>query len=271
MADAVGLSQVMRNGILRSGLLQSGFLQGGLLQRGFLQHGFSTLSWCAPSLFPRVFPRGKGPNKNNRAAGGDPPRSLMNPRAQAQLELSRYLTLFPEEIALLGALAGQLQGDPDDVLDPRNLRGHITTSAVVVDVSAMKALLVHHRSRNRWLQPGGHHEGGLLWSSARRAAVDKTGVADPELHDWSISEGCPIDIESQRIAARPGRGEKAHVHHDFAYLMVADSTLPVAARHAELVDARWVSLAVVEELGDARLGRIVGKLGSVGVLPSRRL
>jgi len=194
----------------------------------------------------------------------------MNPRAQAQLEFSRYLNLFPEETDSLGALASQIESDADDVLDPRNMRGHITTSAVVVDVPAMKALLVHHRSRNRWLQPGGHYEGGLLWSSARRVAVDRTGVADPGLHDWSISEGCPIDIDSQRIVARPSRGEKAHLHHDFAYLMVADSTSPVAARYEELVDARWVSLAVVEELGDARLGRIVSKLGSVGILPSRR-
>lgn len=194
----------------------------------------------------------------------------MNPRDQARLELSRYLNLFPGEQELLAAFAGQLESDPDDVLDPRNMRGHITTSAVVVDVPAMKALLVHHRARNRWLQPGGHCEGGLLWSSARRAAADMTGVADPVLHDWSINEGCPIDIDSQRVAARPSRGEKAHVHHDFAYLMVADSTLPVAARYDELVDARWVSLAVVEELGDARLGRIVGKLGSAGILPLRR-
>jgi len=265
MADVVRFSQAMRNGVLRNGLLQGGLL-GGFLQTGLLQSGISTLGWYAPSLFPH----GKRPNKKNRAAGGDPPRSLMNPRAQAQLELSRYLDLFPEEIASLDSLSGQLESDPDNVLNPRNMRGHITTSAVVVDIPAMKALLVHHRSRNRWLQPGGHYEGGLLWSSAQRVAVDKTCVVDPELHDWSISEGCPIDIDSQRIPARPGRGEKAHVHYDFAYLMVADSAFPVAARNQDLVDARWVSLAVVEELGDARLGRIVGKLRSVGILPSRR-
>ena len=194
----------------------------------------------------------------------------MNPRAQAQLELSRYLDLFPVESDFLRALAGQLGADEDDVLDDRNMRGHVTTSALVVDIPAMKALLVHHRLHNRWLQPGGHYEGGPLWSSARRTAVDRTGVHDPELHAWSITEGCPIDIQSHRMAPRPSRGEQAHVHHDFAYLMVADSSLPVTARYEELVDARWVSLAVVEELGDARLARIVGKLGSIGILPSRR-
>ena len=266
MADAVRLSQVTQNRFLWSGFLQGGFLQSGFLQRGLLRGGFSTLSWCAPSLFPR----GKRPDKNNRAAGGDLPRSLMNPRAQAQLELLRYLNLFPAESDVLEALASQLESDPEDVLSARNMRGHITTSAVVVDIPAMKALLVHHRLHNRWLQPGGHHDGGTPWSSARRAAVDRTGVQDPELHDWSINEGCPIDIHSHRMAARPSRGEQAHLHHDFAYLMLADSSLPVTARHEELVDARWVSLAVVEELGDARLGRIVGKLGSIGILPSRR-
>jgi 8-oxo-dGTP pyrophosphatase MutT (NUDIX family) len=194
----------------------------------------------------------------------------MNPLAQAELELSRYLNLFPGEADLVGSLASQLESDQADVLSPRNMRGHITASAVVVDVPAMKALLVHHRLPNRWLQPGGHYESGQLWQAALREAVDKTGVQDPKLHDWSINEGSPIDIHSHRVAARPSRGEQAHIHHDFAYLMVADSTLPVAARYEELVDARWVSLAVVEELGDERLGRIVGKLESAGIVPSRR-
>jgi 8-oxo-dGTP pyrophosphatase MutT (NUDIX family) len=107
--------------------------------------------------------------------------------------------------------------------------------------------------------------------SALREAVEETGVQDPQLHDWSRSQGCPVDIDSHSIAARPSKGEQAHVHHDFAYLVSADSRLPVAAQLEEVLDARWVSLAVLEELGDIRLRRIVGKLERLGVANKHRL
>ena len=193
------------------------------------------------------------------------PRNLMDLRDQAQLELSRYLALFHEEADAFSPLVDQLENDRANVLSRQNMRGHITTSAFVLDASAMKVLLIHHRLYNRWLPPGGHYEQGQLWASALREAVEETGVRDPQLHDWSLTHGCPVDIDSHPIAARPSKGEQAHVHHDFAYLLVADSRLPLVPQLEEVFDAKWVSLAVVEELGDTRLRHIVGKLESLGI------
>ena len=198
-------------------------------------------------------------------------RNLVDPRTQARLELARYLDLFPAEAASLDVLARQLENVEADVFSRQNLGGHVTTSAIILDLSATRALLVHNRLDNRWLQPGGHYEGGELWASAMREAVGVTGLRSPRLHDWSVSEGCPVDIDSHVAAVRPARGEQAHLHHDFAYLLTADYRLPLAAQLEEVLDARWVSLAVVEELGDIRLCRIVDKLAALGISRRPRL
>jgi 8-oxo-dGTP pyrophosphatase MutT (NUDIX family) len=188
------------------------------------------------------------------------PRNPMNARAQAVLELAQYRSLFPAEADALTALEEQLVNDPGDVLSRKNMRGHITTSAFVLDESAMKVLLIHHRLYNRWLQPGGHYDDGELWASALREAVEETGIRHAQLHDWSRAHGCPVDIDTHRIAARAAKGEQAHVHHDFAYLLRAESQQPLVAQLEEVLDVRWVSLAVAVELGDSRLRRIIGKL-----------
>ena len=229
--------------------------------------GFLARNWCMPLLF-----RGRTARKVSRyAAGGGPSTgmSLENPRAQARLEHARYRALFPAEVGHLEPVRIQLETEQDDVVSRHNMRGHITTSAFVLDGSAMKTLLIHHRLQNRWLQPGGHYGGGPLWASAIGKALAETGIRNPRLHDWWAVEGCPLDIESQAIAARPARGERAHVHHDFAYLVSGDSALPLTARFEKAFDARWVSLAILEELGDPRLCRIVGKLESLGIVPAQ--
>ena len=199
------------------------------------------------------------------------PRNPIDVRTHVRLELSRYLALFPTEIDAVAPVVDQIDNDPADVLNRSNMRGHVTTSAFVFDESSMKALLIHHRTYNRWLPPGGHYEDGHLWTSALREAVEETGVHNPQLHDWSVLESCPVDIDSHPIAARPAKGEQAHVHHDFAYLVSADSRMPLSAQLEEVLDARWVSLAVLEQLGDARLSRIVGKLENLGIARNYRI
>ncbi len=229
--------------------------------------GFLAGNWCMPLLF-----RGQPARTASRREAGSCPStvvSLESPRAQARVELGRYRAWFPAEAGYLTPLEIQLATEQDDVLSRRNMRGHITTSAFVLDSSARKALLIHHRLQNRWLQPGGHFAGGTLWASAVAKAVEETGIRDPRLHGWSAVQGCPLDIASETIAARPARGEQAHVHHDFAYLMSGHSGLPLTERSEKAFDARWVSLAVLEELGDPRLCRIVGKLETLGIVPAR--
>ena len=64
-----------------------------------------------------------------------------------------------------------------DVLDRTCRPGHLTGSALVVDPSDRRILLLFHTKLQRWLQPGGHADGDAdLARVALREAVEETGI-----------------------------------------------------------------------------------------------
>ena len=101
-----------------------------------------------------------------------------------------------------------------DALHRTCREGHFTGSAIVVDATAGRVLLLFHAKHQRWLQPGGHADGDAnLACVALREATEETGIAglriDPD----------PLDLDVHPIGARPG--EPAHLHLDARYLVVA--------------------------------------------------
>lgn len=182
-------------------------------------------------------------------------------RAHAHAHLSRYLQAFPAEAAGLQALAEQLAGDPGDVFARHNLRGHITTSALVVDTTARAVLMIHHQVLDRWLQPGGHHEGSdTLAMSAAREVAEETGVT--ALAPWPTPDGVdlPLDIDTHAIPANPAKAEGAHVHHDFIYLFHTVAPAALQPQWAEVKAVRWMPLAELAALPEARFARLAAKL-----------
>ena len=181
-------------------------------------------------------------------------------RHQAQAHLHAYLERFPGERHGLLTLADQLATDAGDLFARHNMRGHVTTSALVVDTRADSALVIHHAALGRWLQPGGHHEGAEpLQASAAREAIEETGVQG--LLAWPCTpwDALPLDIDSHPIPARPAKGEGAHVHHDFIYLFTADSCSPLRPDPDEVTQARWVPRAEFAALPEPRFARLAAK------------
>ena len=193
----------------------------------------------------------------------------MTIREQVLEELWRYMEVFPAEIPRIAPLIEQLATDARDVMSRANMLGHVTTSAFVLDAAAQKALLIHHRVLDCWMQPGGHYEDreGELRAAALREVIEETGAHGPQLHPWSIRNGCTIDIDTHPIAERAGGRELAHRHHDFTYLVTADSRLPLSAQLEEVLDARWMPLPEVATLGHPRLTRLLEKLGALDLDP----
>ncbi len=104
------------------------------------------------------------------------------------------------------------------------LQGHFTGSCWLVSRDGRRALLLHHRKLDRWLQPGGHADGDMdLARVALREASEETGLPDLSV------EGGIFDIDRHRI---PARGEEpAHWHHDVRYVIRAGATEHFAHNH----------------------------------------
>ena len=181
-------------------------------------------------------------------------------RAEARLQLAAYLQRFPDEAGRLVALLAQFDEDRGDLFSRANRRGHITTSAFVLDPGLQQILLIHHGTLKRWLQPGGHYEAGQsLWESAVREAMEETGVAALSAHP-GFGTAIPLDIDSHAIPANPRKAEAAHWHHDYAYLMIAPLDAPLRPQLDEVSDVVWRPLDALAD--DPRFSAVALKLAA---------
>jgi 8-oxo-dGTP pyrophosphatase MutT (NUDIX family) len=129
---------------------------------------------------------------------------------------------------LRAALSHYTSGEPDEcaacirfleliVAEPRCLwrdafPAHFTASAWLVSADGERALLMHHRKLDRWLQPGGHADGDAnLPQVALREADEETGLRGLSV-DPSI-----FDLDAHEIPAR--MSEPAHWHYDVRFVV----------------------------------------------------
>ncbi|MBB3019088.1 8-oxo-dGTP pyrophosphatase MutT (NUDIX family) [Microvirga lupini] len=149
----------------------------------------------------------------------------------------------------------------DDIHSRRTFPGHVTTSAFILDGAGERILLIHHRSLDRWLQPGGHYEAPEdLETSALREAVEETGMEGLMIDPWHRTSGLPIDIDSHRIPARPDRGEPEHWHHDIRYVVRAGERIAIRPDLREVHGAEWRGLQELEDIAPQAL-RNMRRLG----------
>lgn len=120
---------------------------------------------------------------------------------------------------------------PTDAHRRERLEGHLTASALVVDVTRGAALLTHHRKLGRWLQLGGHCDGDAnLARTALREAVEESGIADLRI------DPRPLDVDVHAIPARGAEPE--HLHLDTRFLVFAPpGALEVLSE--ESLELRW--------------------------------
>lgn len=157
-------------------------------------------------------------------------------------QTAAYLRNHPADEARLGEFLAQLREDPTSLLSRKCMRGHITTSGIVLSPDLTSILEIEHIALGRWLQPGGHYEApGTLFASACREPVEETGVRG--LKPLVPGRQIPVDIDTHPIPANPAKGEGEHLHHDFAYVMVAGDTEGLTAQEDEVSGVRWTRIA----------------------------
>lgn len=135
--------------------------------------------------------------------------------------------------------------------------GHVTTSAFVLSPDQARLLLIDHVVIGRWLQPGGHFEPAATFhQSARREAVEETGIAGLALHPWHAGGDLPFAIDSHEVPGNPRRNEPPHIHHDLQYLFLADPALPLAAQEEEVHAAAWKPVVALAEIAPVAFARL---------------
>ncbi len=176
--------------------------------------------------------------------------------------LDTYNSTFPEDKQHCEAFRQYLlRNNERQIYDRKNFDGHITTSAFIIDKRTNEILLLHHKSLNRWLQPGGHTESdGTLAASALREAVEETGINASELTLLPVSEdnNVPFDIDSHYIPPNPKKNENGHTHHDLRYLFEYTGNNVHEYNREEALGLRWIKFA--DLLTDDTFSAVVRKI-----------
>jgi len=159
--------------------------------------------------------------------------------------LGAFLTRYPADATRLGDLRALLEMDVS-LRSRQTMPGHVTASALIFAPERDSILLIHHRRLGRWLQPGGHVEAGEFpLAAARREVAEEVGLEDLEyLPAFEADPSLPLDIDSHSIPANARKGEPAHMHHDFLYVMIMPANHPAALKPqpSEIIEAAWVEV-----------------------------
>ena len=136
-----------------------------------------------------------------------------------------------------------------------NLDGHITCSSWIVDQKMEKALLIHNKKFDKWLQPGGHMEKDeTVFEAALREGIEETGVKELNFYKKEI-----FDIDIHQIPENKKKGEPAHYHYDIRFITQAKD-YNVSIDKEECSDFQWVSLKDLKsKTSDESILRMVSK------------
>lgn len=153
--------------------------------------------------------------------------------------VNKYLTKYPGESDRLVRLIAALD-QQTDLTSRREFRGHVTCGVVLLD-PAGRVLRIHHNALSRWLLPGGHLEPGdaSLSEAALRELTEETGIDASQVQPMPFFGSAPIDIDVHPIPASNTKGEAAHWHFDFRYVLGAPHDLAVDLQQSEVADFRW--------------------------------
>ncbi len=173
-----------------------------------------------------------------------------------------YCELFPEERQKCDKLAEWITEERDP-LSGHALPAHITASGIVL--SADRVLLIYHPTLARWLQPGGHVELGEQPLQAALREVEEETAMSCVPHGWHGTHPIPFDIDVHSIPANPHKGEVAHYHCDFRYLLNVNCSV---VRMKSLHQYCWFD---ANDVGEAQLDAVRDVLQKVSRIAEVRL
>lgn len=142
----------------------------------------------------------------------------------------------------------------DKPFGKEDLTGHITASALVVNIEKTKVLLTHHFKLNKWLQFGGHTEvDEAIEVGALREAQEESGIENLKFLQEEI-----FDLDVHTIPEYKGLPQ--HDHYDIRFLLEADDQEPLTVSE-ESHDVKWIALDQLPNYtSEVSMVRMVSKL-----------
>ena len=174
-------------------------------------------------------------------------------------DLIQHVPGDDKEAADVARIINLIQEHPN-ILNQNCEVGHITASALIIDLENQRVLLHHHKSLNRWLQLGGHADYETRPAEvALRECREESGLTDLAFFP-DPANPILIDVDLHTIPQKGSWPE--HLHLDFRYLLTTRNPDQVHAPQGESNEFMWLSFAEIDGLVnkvDASLMRFLRK------------
>ncbi len=164
----------------------------------------------------------------------------LNPQLKKAIE--DYCQFFGENAQDFSPVFDLINKD-SNLQDRKNMEGHLASQGFLFNSDFSKVLLLHHKSLNMWIQPGGHMdaEDSDLVTATKREVLEETGLS--ECIYLPVDENnhlMPIRICINGIPENPKKQEGNHVHFDLAYVFKTEDE-NIVIDPSESNQCEWVS------------------------------
>ncbi len=179
--------------------------------------------------------------------------------------LESYQPVYADEIRFRNQIIYFITHYDDFALRSNSI-GQLTCSAWVVNKERTKALLIHHKKLDKWLQIGGHIEDTdkSIEETVLREVREESGLENLKLLS---SDSLPNSLYDLDIHTIPIKNQiKDHIHFDIRLILEADENELLIPQSEEVLDIKWYSLEEIDELAestiyeDRSLKRMVDKM-----------
>ncbi len=162
---------------------------------------------------------------------------MMGTKQELKSTLEQYASNYAEEQLFVPQFIQLLK--EDNCFKRSRLEGHLTASCWIVNTAKNKALLVHHKKLNRWLQPGGHADGDEnLVGVAHKEGEEETGLTSLQLLTATI-----FDLDIHEIPEK--KEVPSHLHYDVRFLFEAEENETLVVSE-ESNDVKWVAFDLLQ-------------------------
>lgn len=154
-----------------------------------------------------------------------------------------------------------LSSDSKNFYTKKNIFGHITSSAFIIDETKENVLLIFHSNYKKWLSPGGHVENNENSQQASiREAKEEIGVKNITLISDDI-----FDIDVHKIPEKMKNGiiELEHWHFDIRYLYPIYKKENLKIDPNEVDTYKWYNIKELENIEDVSTKRMVNKIKNI--------
>lgn len=133
----------------------------------------------------------------------------------------------------------------DFILSRESKLAHLTSSAIILNKSMTKMLMVHHNIYNTWTWVGGHNDDNPnCFQVAMDEAKEETG-----LQTLICLENRAQSLEILPVKGHVKRGKyvSAHLHLNLSYVFFAEEFQEIAHKADENSAVKWVLLTELDE------------------------